>query len=326
MPAATRSFTRRCCARTRSAPRPIATARTSYARCRPQRWSPSSTSSCAPTATARSRPGSRLLVASAAISCSPEATITGTAVANAAIWIDPDRDDSSRTSERAARQISIADADGRFRITDASGGRYRIGGAARGTIAINRLATVEAGGTIDVTVHMVPAETLHDARNAKRVVAAGTADVVLELVRPNMRLECRRRSAAQACEPYHLGRPDRAHRVGPAGPCSRGHADRGHARISCARADPPLVVGFAHFDSKERRQNADHSPVSDLCRTSTWKTGEVLVDRFSTTLPSAETFTLKIGFFRPGEGPWQNLARAGDLDGFELGKVTAASP
>jgi hypothetical protein len=67
--------------------------------------------------------------------------------------------------------------------------------------------------------------------------------------------------------------------------------------------------------------------VSDLCPTSTWKPGDVLVDRFSTKLGFAETFTLKIGFFRPPEsdGPWQNLAGVGAA-GIKLGEVRGIAP
>src|SRR5262249_8512064 len=99
----------------------------------------------------------------------PEATITGTAVANAAIWIEPDRESLSRTGERGARQVAIADGDGRVRITGASGGRDRMAGAGRGGVAGPTLAPVEPGGTADVAVRMVPAATVHG-----RVVMQGT--------------------------------------------------------------------------------------------------------------------------------------------------------
>jgi len=38
----------------------------------------------------------------------------------------------------------------------ADGGRYRIGGAAHGTLAVGALVSVEAGTTTEVTVRMVP--------------------------------------------------------------------------------------------------------------------------------------------------------------------------
>ena len=99
----------------------------------------------------------------------PEASITGTAVPDAAIWIDPDRDDPRRSGERAARQVAIADHGGRFRFTGASGGRYRVGGAARGMLAVTTLISVEAGGTTDVSVRMAPAATVRG-----RVLVHGT--------------------------------------------------------------------------------------------------------------------------------------------------------
>ena len=68
--------------------------------------------------------------------------------------------------------------------------------------------------------------------------------------------------------------------------------------------------------------------MSESCPTSTWKAGDLLVDRFSATLPFPETFAIKIGFFRPSEadGPWQNLTGAGDLTGVQLGTIAATAP
>lgn len=91
----------------------------------------------------------------------PEATITGTAVAGATVWIEPDVDVATRTTERAARQVATADGDGRFRIAGASGGRYRVGGGGPGVIARTALVTVEAGATADVALRMVSAATVH---------------------------------------------------------------------------------------------------------------------------------------------------------------------
>ncbi len=90
----------------------------------------------------------------------PEATITGMAVANAAIWIEPERDDAVATSERSPRLVAIADADGRFRFDGVVGGRYRIGGAARGALAVATLFSVDAGGSAELTVVLAPAATV----------------------------------------------------------------------------------------------------------------------------------------------------------------------
>ncbi|TMQ15665.1 MAG: sigma-70 family RNA polymerase sigma factor [Deltaproteobacteria bacterium] len=377
----------------------------------------------------------------------PEATITGAAAASAAVWIEPDRDDLSRTGERGARQVAIADSDGR-----------RIGGAARGAIGGAQVSGTVAGpsgapvanvsvrftsadheqarcmtdtagaftcgslkgttsytptvfpgdgdtrpfpfvipapaidlgldasiagvhlvidprtttlaGTVlddtgapavDVRVHAtgdglfhygwlpsptvttdvagrfrfehlapgdyeLDAETLHDGRSAMRVVAAGASDVVLTLTRP----AC---TSGTPLDPPHKPTapilwddrieligwdiPDRA-RVGE--PVQVTLVFRARALIL-----HPWNV-FAHFDGSQHRKNADHPPVGEYCTTSTWRPGDVLVDRFSTTLPFSETYALKIGFFRPGEGdgPWQNLVGAGDVvGGVELGTITA---
>jgi RNA polymerase sigma-70 factor (ECF subfamily) len=172
------------------------------------------------------------------------------------------------------------------------------------------------------------AETLHDARNAQRIVTAGTADVVLALVRPTCA------SGVPLDPPHKPASPivwdDRIELVGWALPA--------HARVGepievtlVFRVTAPIAHAwkmFAHFDSGAHRHNADHTAVSDTCITSTWQPGDVLVDRFSTTLPFAETFTLRLGFFRPGEGdaPWQNLAGAGDVAGVDIGSVIVAAP
>jgi RNA polymerase sigma factor (sigma-70 family) len=172
------------------------------------------------------------------------------------------------------------------------------------------------------------AETLHDARSATRIVAAGTADAVLALVRPTCA------SGVSLDPPHKPASPivwdDRIELVGWDLPA--------HARVGepievtlVFRVTAPVAHAwklFAHFDSSAHRRNADHAAVSDTCPTSTWKPGDVLVDRFSTTLPFAETFALKLGFFRPGEGdaPWQNLAGPGDIAGVDIGSVVASAP
>jgi RNA polymerase sigma-70 factor (ECF subfamily) len=115
----------------------------------------------------------------------PEATITGTAAAGAALWLEPDRDSITRTGEHAPRLVALADRDGRFRFTGASGGRYQLGGAAHGQLAVTTLVAVEPGGTIDVAVRMVPAATVHGrvtvhgspVAGARVAVASGTVVV-----------------------------------------------------------------------------------------------------------------------------------------------------
>lgn len=103
----------------------------------------------------------------------PEATITGTAVAGAEIWLESDDYHLGRTDERPARLATAADADGHFRIVGASGGRYRLGGAARGKTAVGMLVTAVAGGTTDVTVQMVAAAIVHGVVSANGSPVAG---------------------------------------------------------------------------------------------------------------------------------------------------------
>jgi hypothetical protein len=193
-----------------------------------------------------------------------------------------------------------------FTMTDAEG-RFRIGNLPPGEYELR-------------------AETLHDSRFANGMVAAGVSDAVLALALPTC-------IAKTSVSPVHV----------PANPIV--WDDRielvGWDIPATARVGEPIEVTlvfrararilhswrvFAHFDSATagRRQNADHDPAAGACGTSTWRAGDVVVDRFSTTLPVAASFTLRIGFFRPsdGDGPWLNLAVPGDgVGGIELGTV-----
>ncbi len=103
----------------------------------------------------------------------PEATISGTAVPGAEIWLEPERDDYFRSDERPARLAAATDADGRFAIAGVSAGTYRLGAAARGMTAVGALVTVNAGDTTDVTVRMVAAAVVHGVVTARGTAVAG---------------------------------------------------------------------------------------------------------------------------------------------------------
>jgi protocatechuate 3,4-dioxygenase beta subunit len=176
----------------------------------------------------------------------------------------------------------------------------------------------------------VRAETMHDTRAAKRVVAAGVADAVLTLTRP-------RCLASASVSPAHkpsspLVWDDSIELVGWDIPTSA-HVGESVEVTLVFRARAPLLHSwrlFAHFDSQAagHRQNADHDPVGEGCGTTTWHAGDVLVDRFSTTLPFAEPYTLNIGFFRPGDGdaPWLNLPGPVDgINGLPLGVIAVTA-
>ena len=173
------------------------------------------------------------------------------------------------------------------------------------------------------------AETLHDSRNAKRIVAAGTDSVVLALVRP----ACI--STVPLDPPHKPASPiiwdDKIELIGWDLP-ARVRGGHSFETTLVFRVKAPVMRAwkvFAHFEGADHYENADHSPVNDACATSMWKPGDLVIDRFSTTLPSADTFRLKIGFFREGEGdepPWQDLVGPGDTAGVELGKVIAEVP
>jgi RNA polymerase sigma factor (sigma-70 family) len=252
-----------------------------------------------------------------AIELGPDASVTGLRLA-----IDPR---TTRIAGTVLDETGAPAVDVRVRASGASVPYY--GWSPAPTV------TTDVAGRFHFD-HLAPgdyeleAETLHDARRATRIVAAGTADVVLALVHPTCA------SGVPLDPPHKPASPivwdDRIELVGWDLPA--------HARVGepievtlVFRVQAPIAHAwavFAHFEGSAHRHNADHSPVGDTCPTPTWKPGDLLVDRFSTTLPFAEAFTLKVGFFRPpeGDGPWQNLAGPGGVAGVELGNVIAAPP
>jgi hypothetical protein len=77
--------------------------------------------------------------------------------------------------------------------------------------------------------------------------------------------------------------------------------------------------------------NADHAPLGGQCETRMWQPGDVLVDRFTTTLTFAETFALRIGFFRhEPDVAFRDLALSAvpdgmraDVEAVEIATITA---
>lgn len=67
---------------------------------------------------------------------------------------------------------------------------------------------------------------------------------------------------------------------------------------------------FVHLDGPKMRANGDHDPLGGRCPTSTWKPGDVIVDRTSLRVnPSYDTgsYALWIGFFGGSAPSWRNL-------------------
>ncbi len=67
---------------------------------------------------------------------------------------------------------------------------------------------------------------------------------------------------------------------------------------------------FIHLDGPKLRVNADHDPLGGRCPTSTWKPGDVIVDRGSVRVdPSYEdgSYVVWIGFFGGWAPSWRNL-------------------
>jgi hypothetical protein len=68
---------------------------------------------------------------------------------------------------------------------------------------------------------------------------------------------------------------------------------------------------FVHMDGPKMRLNADHEPIGGQCLTSTWKVGDVIVDRTELRVdPSFDrgAYDVWIGFFRGWEPNWKNLS------------------
>jgi hypothetical protein len=65
---------------------------------------------------------------------------------------------------------------------------------------------------------------------------------------------------------------------------------------------------FVHIDGPHLRVNADHEPMSGRCPTSTWNSGDVLVDRFTARMaPEVGAYEVWTGFFAGWEPTWQHL-------------------
>jgi hypothetical protein len=169
-------------------------------------------------------------------------------------------------------------------------------------------------------------------RSASQVVTAGAASAVVTLTRQVCNASAGVPEVSHALTSPAVVWDDRIELLGWDMPTSARVGQPFEVTL-VFRARSPIVYpwrAFAHFDSDHagHRRNADHTPVGDACGTSTWKPGEVYVDRFTTTLAFPETFTLRIGFFRYGDGdePMQNLAGDGiGIDGFEVGTVAVGS-
>ncbi len=68
---------------------------------------------------------------------------------------------------------------------------------------------------------------------------------------------------------------------------------------------------FIHMEGSKRRINADHEPLGGRCPTSTWKPGDVIIDRTILRVdPSYEIgkYNIRIGFFGGWDPSWKNLA------------------
>ena len=75
---------------------------------------------------------------------------------------------------------------------------------------------------------------------------------------------------------------------------------------------------FTHIDGPQKRKNADHEPAGGRCPTSTWHSGDVIVDRVTVTLDSfydRGAYTIWIGFFTGWPPKFRNLLVSDAPDG-----------
>jgi hypothetical protein len=68
---------------------------------------------------------------------------------------------------------------------------------------------------------------------------------------------------------------------------------------------------FIHIDGTKARHLGDHEPLGGTCPTSTWQPGDILVDRFTTTMKPehmhAGRYAVWIGFFTGWAPNWRNF-------------------
>ena len=188
---------------------------------------------------------------------------------------------------------AMTDAAGRFRIAGLSPGDYEVDAdSADGVRSAQR--TVATGNDTTITLAPIACGTAGAASPASRPSAPVVWDDRIELVGWDMPASAAHDTAVDIALVF---------------------------RVRAPVAHPWTL--FAHLDGPSR-VNADHAPV---CPTSAWRTGDVIVDRFTARMPHAGRFTLRIGWFRRAnlDGPWENLALAGgDANvGAELGAITA---
>ena len=196
-------------------------------------------------------------------------------------------------------------------VTDAAG-RFELSGLAPGGYA-------------------VIAELLDGSRATTATIDGGTTDAKIALARPTCV------TGAPLDPPNRPASPiawdDRIELVGWDAPAT---AKVGEP-VSIAlvfRVKRPLAHAwnvFVHLDGSVGRVNADHAPLGGKCETPTWQPGDVLVDRFTTTLTSAGKLALRVGFFtHDPDKAWRGLAvtqapdaMRAEVDAIELATITA---
>jgi hypothetical protein len=180
--------------------------------------------------------------------------------------------------------FAITDSDGRFRIADLAPGAYAL-----------EVTTYDRGKSAR---RVVPTDTF----DVKLIVepphcdATGVHDEPSGLVRPSARVVW-----DHAIELVGWMLPP----VAPAGQ----PVDITLVYRALVTVDRPWKI-FVHFDGPRMRRNADHEPAAGRCPTSTWRAGDVIVDRFTVTFDPTYprgAYTLWLGFFSGWPPRFRNL-------------------
>jgi RNA polymerase sigma-70 factor (ECF subfamily) len=163
---------------------------------------------------------------------------------------------------------------------------------------------------------------LDGSRSARRVVAAGAADIELVVERPacvdpsgTSRLRHEPEGIASR-PPGRVVWGERAERIELLGwhlPATVRRGEPFEMTIyyrTLAPLDRPWAI-FVHVDGDRARHLMDHEPLGGTCSTAAWQPGDILVDRVTTTIDPARTpagrYTVSIGFYTGLAPKWRNF-------------------
>ena len=161
--------------------------------------------------------------------------------------------------------------------------------------------------------HPLVVETSDRSREVRRTIAAGTSGVTLVVARASCD------APAVHDEPEGLTRPDGAlvwdRQIALVGWKIPATVRRGEpveitlVYRALATIDRPWKV-FVHIDGPVMRHNADHDPAGGRCPTSSWRAGDLIVDRFTITIDpkyEAGAYQVRVGLFSGWHPRYRNM-------------------